>query len=153
MGPKLQLPLLSPTHTERTVGPAGSNATTTAQDGFTSWLIQPKQAVRRNGRAFNTCTTAWSAITVRWAENNLKTISTKSNLQPDKQADPVDLRHQLLLLALGKAKEGQDFLPWWQGRLRLVKAFQGTSLLVCKRSGILLTICWDVKSSLTYVWQ
>lgn len=43
------------------------------------------------------------------------------------QAGPAGLRHQL-----GKAKEGEALLCWQQKRQGSVKAFQGTSLLVCK---------------------
>lgn len=78
------------------------------------------------------CTTAWSDLTVRQAEDHLKTNLFKSPLQPVEQADPVDFRHQLLLLVLGKAKEGEDSPLLVAGKPGFVKAFQGTSLLVCK---------------------
>lgn len=133
--PKLQLPLQAPAYTEWTVGPAGSNTATTAQDAVSQAgsVNQSKLSGRGTVELLACASTTTHNCVVRlhrkpsWKLTLKKSIYNQLNKLMQLTSDI-----SYYWLALGKGTGSEDFLPWWQGSLRLVKAFQGTSLLVCK---------------------
>lgn len=120
---------------------------------FTSWMNQWKQAVKiSNGQAFSTCKynhnqPSGTAFTVKWKITKKKKWFTTSwarwsnwphRLDTISGAQESKKKKQGLFISLG----GEEALDWCRPISKLHSW--------CAK---VLTICWDFKFSLTYVWQ